>query len=555
MKAKKLVALCMSAAMVVGGASLMAACKDKTPSGGGFVEDTRIWYAVGNDSKGTAKVNGWKPQTINDELKFVRDTTVTDENVFTLSMDIYAGDEGAGYGFKFLYKTSATETIIEDDLWARQIGIHNFEGVEGEGEAAVLKSDGKTVFTTGGGSNLHNLYLEKGWEGTYKFTLTTYPDGKGGDAKDPVLKFERTKVIEVTHDMWIHGDVNNFGWGATADKYPMKEVISGDDITWTTQVKVTDADLVRDANGALLPEAPEEGEAPGAGEDAKEGENAGTVVVGYAAVQVYNRIESNGTHATYVADSEDYKVVEIEGSDYMLLPKGNYTITYDQKTNEVVVASGTHDMYLIGSWYADPENKNDYGWGYGEGYKDFPLKQADNIWSRVQYFAAATELKLYNALTDTYYTTPENVEDGKNIKITEPGNYAFRFDQETGVVQVEKCEYYLVGTFVDAKGAPVNFGDKGIIADVHPKFEKDGNNYVATVTAIDVTGMDAFKWIKDQGKDGVFGIQIVMGSTILGIKDWGVAGSDDNIFLYEGTYTVTIDTSDWHYTATPVAAE
>ena len=127
MKVKKGVALIMSAAMAVGGIALLAACKN----GDKFVEDTNVWYAVGADTKGTLGndvVGNWKPAVIRENAKFKRDETKKNENVFTLTLDIYAGNIDKGYSFKFLYKTSADEQATDDELWARQIGIENVEG-------------------------------------------------------------------------------------------------------------------------------------------------------------------------------------------------------------------------------------------------------------------------------------------------------------------------------------------------------------------------------------------------------------------------------------------
>ena len=113
MKIKKLAALALTCAMVVGGGAMFAACGDEKDPGGdtnGFVEDTRIWYAVGKDSKGTLKDQGWDQN--NSTYSFTRDTTVTDENVFTLSLDIYAGNVGTGLAFKFLYKETDRKSVV-----------------------------------------------------------------------------------------------------------------------------------------------------------------------------------------------------------------------------------------------------------------------------------------------------------------------------------------------------------------------------------------------------------------------------------------------------------
>ncbi|MDE6104740.1 MAG: hypothetical protein K2G38_03520, partial [Clostridia bacterium] len=247
MKAKKVCALLLASALAVGTVSALAACKKDDNDGekGGFVEDTRLWYVVGRNTKGTlSKFDNFYPQDTS--VAFVRDAEVKEENVFTISLDIYA--DPAGYGFKFLYKTSADEVIDDTTLWTRQIGIENFADVEGEGEDAVIKNEaGETVFTTKGGMDAHNLYLAKGQEGTYEFTLKT----KSDTDKDPVVTWKKTADIQVTHDMYVQGDINNFGVNAI----PMNEVITKvgetEVITWTAQVEVTAKDLWRDATGAL----------------------------------------------------------------------------------------------------------------------------------------------------------------------------------------------------------------------------------------------------------------------------------------------------------------
>ena len=107
MKAKKWIALIMSAAMVMGTAALFTACDpDKGENGPGtsqggneggneqggednFVADDNNYYAVGS-GKGTLKANGWNPK--NDNIPLIKDTTVTDENVYTIRLEMYAGD-------------------------------------------------------------------------------------------------------------------------------------------------------------------------------------------------------------------------------------------------------------------------------------------------------------------------------------------------------------------------------------------------------------------------------------------------------------------------------
>ena len=198
------------------------------------------------------------------------------------------------------------------------------------------------------------------------------------------------------------------------------------------------------------------------------------------------------------------------------------------------------------------------GMSWSENVVDFKLTESGDksYWSGYLSVTAeevadgkAVEFKLYNKLAGGDAGWVGNA-DGGNFSITEAGVYAIKFTLEDNVAEVEKCEYYLVGTFLDAEGNAVNFGDKGIVKDVHPVFTAGEGNMTATVEAKDVTGNPSFSWMVDQGKDGVFGVQIVMGSAILGVKDWGVANSGSNIFLQEGTWTITVDTSEWTYIVT-----
>lgn len=535
MKAKKVCALLLASALAVGTVSALAACKKDDNDGekGGFVEDTRLWYVVGRNTKGTlSKFDNFYPQDTS--VAFVRDTEVKEENVFTISLDIYA--DPAGYGFKFLYKTSADEVIDDSTLWTRQIGIENFADVEGEGEDAVIKNaQGETVFTTKGGLDAHNLYLAKGQEGTYKFTLKT----KSDTDKDPVVTWEKTDDIEVTHDMYIRGDINNFG----VNKIPMNEVITKVEetevITWTAQIEVTAKDLWRDATGALKEDEDENGRPVAAGS--------------LAALQVYNDIDKK-TYAEITSDEVELPVVTVEsfdGDEYkcVLVPEGNYTITYHQADNKITYQQGTHEMYIRGSGE---------GMSWSEDLADFKLTESNDKTTWTGYLTVkpeevaegkTVEIKLHNKLTgDSGWVGDEN---GNNFVLSEAGTYAIKFTLEGNVAQVEKCEYYLVGTFLDAENNVVNFGDKGIVKDVHPVFVAGEGNMSATFEATDVTGNSAYSWMVDQGKDGVFGVQIVMGSTLLGVKEWGVADSGNNIFVQAGTWTVTVDTANgWTYTVT-----
>lgn len=523
MKGKKIAALVLTCAMAATATAALAACGPTEPE---FKEDTRIWYAVGQDTKGTLNPGTWDPKTVLPEATFVRDESVTDANVFTLTLDIYAGSVGTGKSFKFLYKTSADEVVADDlDLWNRQIGMQEIQGIEGERESTVWKLDGKTVFTTADDNGaFNNIALTKGQEGKYKFTLKTFPE-KGNDEK-PEITVERVQKIEVSHDMYLFGDINGYGYDNGGLGYPMTEVISGDNISWTTSLEITEKDLHWTADKQYVAEVGEEDE------------------VKYAAVQVYNNILKDGKHATYtLADSTDYPVVKYDpnyapaypegtGMDFNLLPVGKYTISYDQKTNAVTIVAGTHDMYFIGSfnnWTRADEN--------------YKLTEKDGVWTgHITVTKANTELQLFNALASNDGEAFIPPTGSGNLTL-QPGTYAFKFtyDKETGnKVEYEKCDYYVVGTFVDADNNVVNFGS--FKKDVNPVLTETetANVYTAEVVVTDVSGVDGYGWIKPH----IFALKCLFGSELLGAVSnshwYGPAGGDNIMLDAGGTYVVTL---------------
>lgn len=89
MKSKKIVALVMSAAMVVGAASMFAACKPEKDGPGGttgeFQVDNEVYHCAGSSKgpEGSLYEQGWneKAEGATEKVTFVKDTAVTNENV------------------------------------------------------------------------------------------------------------------------------------------------------------------------------------------------------------------------------------------------------------------------------------------------------------------------------------------------------------------------------------------------------------------------------------------------------------------------------------------
>ena len=140
--------------------------------------------------------------------------------------------------------------------------------------------------------------------------------------------------------------------------------------------------------------------------------------------------------------------------------------------------------------------------------------------------------------------------EGKNVFLT-AGTYSIKYTVDGNKFEIAKCEYYLVGTFVDGEGNAVNFAVKN---GVTPSLTVEGNVATGTLVATDVTAMGDYTWIADQGKPGVFAIKVVYGSE-LGVANWygDEANGGDNWYVAAGTYTVSFDIEAKTVTITPAA--
>ena len=217
----------------------------------------------------------------------------------------------------------------------------------------------------------------------------------------------------------------------------------------------------------------------------------------------------------------------------------------------------THDMCIIGThneWSSEFEEGSPYRlvestdkatWTGSfvvteEMYADWTESDTSNPLG-----VKCAAVKVYNTINGGYYSP-----DGNNIFLT-AGTYSIKYTVDGDKVEVAKCDYYLVGTFVDGEGNAVNFSVK---EGVTPSLTVENGVATGTLVATDVTSMGDFSWIADQGKPGVFAIKVVYGSE-LGIANWygDDANGGDNWYVAAGEYTVSFDIEAKTLTVTPVA--
>ncbi len=214
-------------------------------------EDTNSYYVIGTGT-GTMKDSNWthSPTVEALQLKKVEGKT----NVYTITLDMYAGDRfqicfgswdgqmGIGY----------VEGAKYADFEVGQNPSDKMSGVSGtaadQDYAVVKNTDGDIVFHGGNendnASTNWNIVCYEGHDGTYTFTLHTYP----GQESNNYIEWKLDKPLEAltkTHEMYIIGSMNDWASTDTSKLIAMKE--SEDKATWTGFVTIT-ADDYSDGN-------------------------------------------------------------------------------------------------------------------------------------------------------------------------------------------------------------------------------------------------------------------------------------------------------------------
>lgn len=495
MKAKKMLALLAAGAMALS-VGAMAACDNKNDDdngggggGGNYTVDTTEYYLAGGGS-GTLSQNGWNET--NHVLKLVRDEDA-DHNLFNITIDMYAGD-----AFQ----------IVHDDSWDGQMGIEYLQGVDEEN--CVKDEEGNVVFK-GAGTFGKDVELQTGHDGTYTFSLHTFPGGE----KDPYITYTKDAELSALLDMYVVSDMNWFGMLDVP--YEQSHMTKNGNI-WQYVLTIEESDLKRDAEGEVVEEGAQ-----------------------YVAVAVQNDVENeDGTH-TITCDYSDSRLsVFIDGDEYNLLGAGVYTLRFNADEGTLTIIDGAFELYFIGSFngwdQSAPEEYKLTAGGDGNWTGYLTITEADYA-DEKEY----AEVKLFNPLANGWYSA----NGDSNMELT-AGTYFFKFTTATLTVEYEEVSYYIVGTLV-IDGANVNFS----VAEKSPKFEltEDGV-YTVDVEVTDVTSIGDYSWISG----GIFACKFVYYTELGGI-DWGMSNTvngqvedtefmfknDNLIFKTEGTYTFTYD--------------
>lgn len=382
-----------------------------------YVEDTNAYYAIGGGS-GELKATNWDHALAAAALPLTKDTTITDANVYTVEIDMYAGDrfqicygggwsgqQGIGYvvGFEYCAGTnpnSGLEVTAED----RDYG-------------EVKDADGNVVFIGGNeydnGAENWNIILNEGHDGTYKFTLTTYPNA----ASYNTITWELVATLtpqETTHDMKFIGTMNEWSTenfeGLALDK-------SQDGETWTGIITITE-DMYADWTA---------------------GDAANNLGVECAALKIYNTIDGayygiNGQNIFLTAGTYAFKytvatnAVEYQALAYYIV--GTYFADDGTAVNYAVKVGVTPEMTVVDGvatatiTVTDVTDSNEYNWIKDQGKTDAAGNAAG--------FALKVVYGCEIAIKDWYGDTAAN---GDNFYVT-AGTYTVTFDIATGAVTI-----------------------------------------------------------------------------------------------------------------------
>ncbi len=455
MKSKKLIALIMSATMVISAGAMFAACgnnddKDdgKNPGGevtnppvdGGeenqFVADTNNYYAVGN-GLGDLSKNNWNASS--DVLPFTKDADVTDENVYTITLTMYAGD-----AFKILCDTTKG--------WSgEQVNYYSLAATE--------------YFST---NNDNNIICNVGYDGVYTFTLKTYP-----------LRTEGKFALTVVQDSTVEAYVPDYDMSVMINSRNIKMVDKSG--VWTADFTVKATDLVNDEAGSEV-----------TGDAAK-----------YAVVYVHNAGKGGAGDSTkdFCDVTLDKVSVDIEGVtvNVNLLEAGFYNVTYKQEDGSVTIKKVTDKWHIVvgGKLEVDENLDLTYSGDTGLWTGRVTLSEGASITLKnigdgatdadvtVATLGAGTWVMKYNPetqkvdyesresfyLTGSIYGWGDGPKNGTALKLTETSEGIYEIDVDWTTQSSNVSIKVIKGNFLDGVVDNAWFGGDSANEDV----DNDGN--------------------------------------------------------------------------------
>ena len=387
---------------------------------GAFVADETTWCLIGSGA-GTLKGSNWN-ESAEVEENFKLTKVNPNENIFVIKdVVLYEGDQ-------FQVRVMGT--------WTGQHGVGYLSGytelaqADGDivGEVVV---DGERWFYANGGFG----ESPKGWNvnvaksGVYDIFIETNPGSNDYDE----MWLERTgdaQEIEITNDMYVVGTV--FAWEATDDGQMETDAIRED---FSLTINVTEEDYADWTEGNAV---------------------YGSIC---AAIKVLNNVNGTWYGVSEQDPNSTVWTLTPAGQDNLLLPAGQYNVTYNASTDTATVSLSERGIFLAGvidggdHWdctAVDHQFEKVADNTYTVYYTFTPADTAS--WIRDAGYKGAVKATFgYSGCGADLWFGREG--DGENLMIDDYGLYEITLhvtaDNE-GYIDAKKLEgYFLVGTLGD----------------------------------------------------------------------------------------------------------
>lgn len=388
------------------------------------VEDTRDFYVVGSGTSPLLVESNWG-KVVNDSMKL---TKASDKNEYTITMDLYAGDQ-----FQFAINSS----------WHNQRGVGYLKEFELNGEE-VFKNPGSAY---GNSSKRSNIEVKK--SGNYTFTLTTHPNLDYYDT-------ENANYTEAGKENFNLSDYDTITWVRNGDAAEAVETITtyyikGSGVTSWTDVYNAHTKMVDNEGTHTLKVFLKEKE---------EFLFTSTTTVG-------DKVTTGTEYLRYSNLDETSKELFENTASYNMVAKatGYYTFSYVKETG-VLSANFEEGMLTPTDFYIDGTFGSEESWSgycFKDAYKlvkedgkdvykisDVTMKK-DSEFIIQAFKEGSTErgewgTESYNGLGSynfNYLSNPGELfskvsDTNNNIKVLKEGSYDITFDAYSQIISVSE---------------------------------------------------------------------------------------------------------------------
>lgn len=464
------------------------------------VEDTRDFYVVGSGTSPLLVESNWG-KVVNDSMKL---TKASDKNEYTITMDLYAGDQ-----FQFAINSS----------WHNQRGVGYLKEFELNGEE-VFKNPGSAY---GNSSKRSNIEVKK--SGNYTFTLTTHPNLDYYDT-------ENANYTEAGKENFNLSDYDTITWVRNGDAAEAVETITtyyikGSGVTSWTDVYNAHTKMVDNEGTHTLKVFLKEKE---------EFLFTSTTTVG-------DKVTTGTEYLRYSNLDETSKELFENTASYNMVAKatGYYTFSYVKETG-VLSANFEEGMLIPTDFYIDGTFGSEESWSgycFKDAYKlvkedgkdvykinDVTMKK-DSEFIIQAFKEGSTErgewgTESYNGLGSynfNYLSNPGELfskvsDTNNNIKVLKEGSYDITFDAYSQIISVsEHVEEVSYDIYIKGGMNSWNFGFKEewkltkntenpSLYEITLDFEKDWEVGLALFNEGETTGYGTWIGLEKLGTSG-----------------------------------------------------